>query len=428
MILIYTQKISPRITYAFHQVLGRVLGHKVKFTSKVEEFIAHDDLKLSYGKQQMGNEFFVKAAGLLNEQGVSELDISVKKWGGVPCFFKVGKDSDIPFDIFSASFYMLSRYEEYLPYVKDGKGRYPVEESLAFKKDFLQQPVVDLWAYKFKSLFQRHFPESEFPKRPFKAKNILAITQAFRYRKKGIMRNIGGGFQDLTHLELKSFFERIQTLLHFTKDPYDIYEELLRYSKQRHIDWQFMFQLSDYSIHNKNIGYNNMSYRILMKSLGDYGKIGLLVGYEALSDIQILKKEKKRWENILNRDVESAMSNYYGLNLPRLYNNYDTLEIGNDYSMGFVEKIGFRAGTCTPFLYYDLDLERISPLVLHPTVFNSASFKSSSFFEVKVSLERIKKIVKSVDGNLLMVYNNYDFSEGRSGDKFFQLLELMNEE
>src|SRR5699024_8745665 len=118
-----------------------------------------------------------------------------------------------------------------------------------------------------------------------------------------------------------------------------------------------MFQLSDYSLHNKNIGYNRLKYHSLIKSMGDYGKIGLLLGYEALFDIDELKKEKKRWENIVNRDLEIAMSNNDGLNLPELYNNYDLLEIGHDYSMGYVQKIGFRAGTCTPFLYYDLNLE-----------------------------------------------------------------------
>jgi len=35
-------------------------------------------------------------------------------------FFK--SEGDYPFDIFSAVFYLLSRYEEYLPYKKDMYG------------------------------------------------------------------------------------------------------------------------------------------------------------------------------------------------------------------------------------------------------------------------------------------------------------------
>jgi len=128
----------------------------------------------------------------------------------------------------------------------------------------------------------------------------------------------------------------------------------------------------------------------------------------------------------VNRDLEMAMSNNDGLNLPELYNNYDLLEIGHDYSMGYVQKIGFRAGTCTPFLYYDLNLERISPLVLHPVACNSVSFRYSSYFEVKTIMERLRKDVKGVEGHLIMRYKNSNFAYSAGQEKFFQLLEKMN--
>ncbi len=44
---------------------------------------------------------------------------------------------DFPFDIFAASFYLLSRYEEYLPHEKDMYGRYAHTNSLAFREHFL---------------------------------------------------------------------------------------------------------------------------------------------------------------------------------------------------------------------------------------------------------------------------------------------------
>lgn len=427
MLLIYTQKVTPRVTYTFRQVLGNILGLQIEFTSKVEDFIAHKGMKFSYGKKKMGNELFVKAAGLLTQQGLSETEMPVRKWDKTPCFYRVGDESDIPFDIFSASFYMLSRYEEYLPHVKDGKGRYPAKESLAYKKEFLQKPVVDLWAYKFKSILQERFPKAGFPVRKFKTTNVLAVAEVYKYRAKGMMRNFGGAFYDLFHFRFGDILERIKTLLFLTKDPYDVYEKLLSFSKQNDINWEFMFQLSDYSLRNKNIGHNKLKYHALIKSMGDYGKIGLLLGYEALHSLTELKKEKKRWESIVNRDLDMALSDEYDLNLPQLYNNYDTLEIGWDYSMGFSEEIGFRAGTCTPFLYYDLNFERISPLVLKPTACNSSSFETSLFLEVERTLEQVKSDVEKVNGNLIMIYKNSDFEESEHEKKYFQLLEKMNE-
>lgn len=426
MILIFTQKITPRKSYIFKQMLTKILGLEFKFTSKIEEFIASKDLKFSYGKSRMGNEFFVQSHGLLNDQGVSEIPVEVKDWGGIPCFFEVENTSDVPFDIFSAAFYMLSRYEEYLPHQSNADGFFPATASLAYKNDFLHQPVVDFWAYKLKTILQEHFPDLSFSQRKFDKKYVLSVAELYKYKKKGMMRNLGGGIRDLVRLRIKSVFERIRTQFIWVKDPYDVYKELLQFSKQQKINWNFMFQLSDFSIHNKNIGYNRPTYHAMIKSMGDYGKIGLLVGYEAVFDLKTLRKEKARWEQIANRELKMALTNDYGVRLPDMYNNYDACEIGNDYSMGFPDKIGFRAGTCTAFQYYELKLERISPLTIHPTAFNSEAFVPSSFFEVKTILERMKTDVMNVDGELIMLFKNTDFAEEKRREKFLQILEKMH--
>lgn len=112
MLLVYTQKITPRITYVFKHVCTQILGLKVGFTSKIEEFVAHEGMKLSYGKQSLANEVFIQNVDLLMEQGMNDLEVKVQDWEGIPCFFAVGETSSLPFDIFAASFYLLSRYEE----------------------------------------------------------------------------------------------------------------------------------------------------------------------------------------------------------------------------------------------------------------------------------------------------------------------------
>ena len=138
MLLVYTHKITPRVTYTFKHICKRILGIEVLFTSKVEDFIAHDSLKMSYTKQPLSNELFVRSNELLFETGLSDIDINVQQWENTKGFFATGERSDLPFDVFAASFYLLSRYEEYLPHVKDDYGRFLASESLAFENKFLQ--------------------------------------------------------------------------------------------------------------------------------------------------------------------------------------------------------------------------------------------------------------------------------------------------
>src|SRR5690606_40628206 len=132
MLLVYTHKITPRLTYAFRHISSRILGVPVSFTTTVEEFIAHDSMKISYTKQPLSSELFVRSHELLFEQGISDVEIHVQDWGITKCFFSTSDKSSLPFDIFAATFYLLSRYEEYLPHVKDDYGRFLATESLAF--------------------------------------------------------------------------------------------------------------------------------------------------------------------------------------------------------------------------------------------------------------------------------------------------------
>lgn len=427
MLLIYTKILTPRINYTFRHVCTHILGIDIKFTSKIEEFVAHEGMKLSYGKQKLGNELFIQQTELLLEQGFSDTEIKITPWGETVGFFKVSDQSDLPFDIFSASFYLLSRYEEYLPHVKDKFGRYPSSESFLVKAEILDQPLVDIWAFKFLEVLQERFPSLERKKKSFQNKNILAVAEAFKYKKKGIVRSVGASIRDFFQLRFNEFLERIEVLTFLKKDPYDVYDEIIAFSKQENLRWSFMFQLSNYSIYNKNISYHKVKYHALIKSMADYGVIGLLPGFEAISNLKVLKKEKKRWEAIVNRPLKVTMVNDYDLNLPNLYNNFDKLEIERDFSMSYADVIGFRAGTCTPFLFYDINFERISPLVIEPVAFNSQVLEKLSYFEVKTTLENIQEQVKKVSGNLVLIFKNSDFEDERDKEKYLELVYKLHE-
>jgi hypothetical protein len=191
MLLVYTSKITPRLKFVFKQICTRILNLPVSFTNVIEEFIAHDSLKMSYGPQPLGSEFFVRSNGLLLEQGLSDLELNVQTWEDTKCFFSSGEKSHLPFDIFSAAFYLLSRYEEYLPHVKDNYGRFTKEESLAFQSGFLHQPVIDIWAYKFKAALQVQYPNHKFDSRQFSINPVIDVPIAYYFKNKGFLRTIG---------------------------------------------------------------------------------------------------------------------------------------------------------------------------------------------------------------------------------------------
>ena len=422
MLLVYTHKISPRLNYVFKHICTRILGIKVGFTTKIEEFIAHDSLKMSYTKQQLGNEFFIKSHEILFEQGLSDIDINIHKWENTKCFFSLGEKSAIPFDIFSASFYLLSRYEEYLPHVKDEYGRFTATESLAFKEGFLHQPVVDIWAYKFRDALQKQFPEFKFPKRTYKIKPVIDVPSAYNYKLKGIMRTLGGALKDFSRLRLKSLYTRFTVLLGFRHDPFDTFKYLINRQKTSQFKFLFFFLIGDYSTYDKGINPNKKKFVSLIKHVGDYCRIGLKISYFALDDDTLLKKEKQRMEEILNTNLEASRQSFSKLNLPETYRNLIALEIKEDYTMGYVNHIGFRAGSCTPFLFYDLDYEIQTPLKIIPYhLMDYALLKKKSLLDKKKVLNEIMHEVKQVDGEFVPVLHNYTFSDNKRWQGFKEL-------
>jgi len=433
MLLVYTHKITPRVKYVFKQICTRILGIQVEFTTVVEEFIAHESLKMSYTRQPLGNEVFIKSHDLLFEQGLNDVEINLHIWDQTKCFFPTNEKSSLPYDIFAASFYLLSRYEEYLPHVKDEYGRFTATESLAFNNGFLNQPVVDLWTYKFKDILHERFKDFQFPEKAYAIQPIIDVPMAYYFKQKGLLRSIGGTLNDLIRLKFKRLSNRYLVLAGFKRDPYDTFKWIINKQKTSPYKFIIFFLIGDYSTYDKNININKKKFVSLIKSVADYCRVGLKASYFALHDIEILKKEKKKMESIVNYELEASRNSFSKINLPESYRNLIELEIKEDYTMGYLNQLGFRAGTCTPFLFYDLDYEVQTPLVIHPFHFiDFALLNKQSFLDKKEELQRLIRQVKQVNGIFTPIFHNYTFGDDQRWkgfrDLFTLILESANED
>lgn len=426
MLLVYTHKITSRLTYTFKHICKRILGVEVGFTNKVEDFIAHNSIKMSYTRQALSHEVFVKSSDLLFEQGLSDVEINVQKWDDTIGFFATGEQSSLPFDIFAASFYLLSRYEEYLPHVKDDYGRFTAKESLAFQNNFLEQPVVDIWAYKLKAMLQSKFEDFQFPKRSYSVQPVIDVPMAYYFKNKGLLRTIGGTLNDLRRLKLKQFYKRYMTLMNFKRDPYDTFKWII--TKQKHYKFKFFvfFLIGDYSTYDKNTSINKKQFVSLIKSVSDYCKVGLKASYFALENFDILKREKLKMESIINYNLEISRHSFSKINLPESYRNLIELEIKKDFTMGYIKEIGFRASTCTPFQFYDLDYEIQTPLQINSFhCIDYALLKHKSQLDKKETLLRLMYQVKKVNGTFTPIFHNYSFSDLERWEGFKELFTII---
>ena len=425
MILVYTPIITRRIEYIFKHIFINIIGIKVSFTAKIDEFVSFEGPKFSYAPKRLSNEFHIKSTQILLEQGFSDIDIEVKKWDETKCFFYNEKGS-IPFDIFGASFYLISRYEEYLPHLKDDYGRFSFEESIAYKNDFLDEPTVDIWAYKLKEALSTFFPNIIFKNRKYKLKTIIDVPSVFYYKNEGFLRTISGVFTDLVRLKPKNIYSRFLVICRLQKDPYDTFKWIINKQKKSSSKFLFFFLVGKFSTYDKNISLVKQSFVNIIKFVSDYSRVGLKLSFFALNNIDVLKKEKLDIESITNRDLMISRNSFSKINLPTNYRDLIKLNIKEDYTMGYVNKIGFRASTCSPFLFYDIDNEMQTPLLVNPYNFMDYSLlQINSFLDKKEKVIEMINKVKNVNGTFTSVFHNHTFSNEKRWHRFKEIFDII---
>lgn len=417
MLLIYTHKITPRFTYTMKHVFTRILGVEVTFTKTVEDFIRHSGPKITYTKKPLQNEFFIRSNDLLFEQGINDFQILLGDWEGLPCFFSAGDRSNVPFDIFAASFYLLSRYEEYLPHMKDIHGRFPPSESFAYRNNILHLPLVDLWALKILEVLKDRFPNIAYKDRKYEHTSIIDVTTSHAFQYRGVMRGMAGLLFDLGRLRLRRVVERISVWLKIRKDPFDNFQALIALHKVHKVKSMFFFQFASYSTYDKNVSPNNNSFRYLIKSVADYSTVSLAASYSSFRDIALLKQEKRKLSNVINRPVIASRMRYNRIDVPQTCRNLIEAEFTDDYTMGYTHEIGFRAGTCTPFYFYDIPLEVQQPLKVHPfAVHDYALQYLKTEEEILAAIDVVYSQAQRVKGAFLTIFSNELLGGGQKVD------------
>ncbi len=365
-LLIYTPEITIRLRYVAQQFFSRILGLKFTLTTDRSAFLTYSGPKLAYAKQSLGVGLWMKSHDLLFDGGIEDYPIGVVEWSGIPCFFQTAEHEPIACDLLAASFYLLTRYEEYLPHVSDEHGRFPAAQSLGARHGFLTLPVVDLWAQRLLGLLTEQFGDLKAQKNVYHYCSMLNVSASHEFLYRGFLRQISGVLMDILGFKLRRLGYRALVGMGMKRDPYDLYEEVLKAHKKLGQVPKVFFQLAQYGPFDKNVSPYNRHFQHLIKSVGDYAQIALAASYASFDDPELLLDEKKVLSDIVHRPIDSCKTRYNRLNIPLTYRDMVDAGFTQDYSMGYTHDLGFRAGTCKPFYFYDLYLEMQQPIMVYP--------------------------------------------------------------
>ena len=391
-IIIFTEKITNRIEYIFDFIFHDFSGIDYKTTTDFEEFSQSILPKINFSNQFLENEINYKVDDIL-------LETTIRK--------------DIDYSIlneFGKCFFWLSRYEEYIakPEQFDEHNRF-LGSDLDYSK-----PIVDEICLEIQHKIKTKFPETSFKQRVFKQINTHDIDYAWKYLYHSPKIKYGSFFKKIIKGNFTEAKQQIKVLNQQKKDPYDTFDYLKTLAEKHQIETIFFWLLGDYSTFDKNHHWENEAQKKLITTIITWAEIGIHPSYQTNTQEDKLKTEINRLEKIINQPIKKSRQHFIKLSFPHTYQQLLINKISEDYTMGFPHQLGFRAGTSTPYKWFDLSTNEQTLLTIYPFVAMDVTLKNYLKLTPQQALEEIKQLkqtIKAVNGTFITLFHQSNLNE-----------------
>jgi hypothetical protein len=402
MILIYVPKITPRIEYIFTWIFSEVLELKTILTEDIESFTLDPiSIKIEYNYIPVSSYLFYPCHDLLFEDNIKTQRIEEIICNNFTALFRPKEIVESKnFDLFASAFYLISRYEEYFPCMKDNHNRYLPEQSVAFRFNFLNKAMVNRYIDAIQENLTTFYPE--YSKKNIQAKSLytLDIDHAF-YAK---------------NVRLEKFLKRnILTLFQAEeKDKYDTYDFIYTTLNQNKVEHK-TFLLCPENPH-KNDHFNKRedeAFIELTKILNNKTDLNIHPSYNSLNQKNIIEEEKNWLEKKIDKKIESSRFHFLRFDIEFFYAS--TLlknHIQSDFSMTYGYYAGFRSSTSLPFYFFDLTNNSKTLLKIYTPCFMDSTFEyyatsdEHKYIQAKDSYTFLQEEIKNYGGIFIPIFHN----------------------
>lgn len=408
LLKIFSSHESKRQTFVFNLVFKQLLGIGYEIVS--DENSAHIVYSNSVGSSSVNIPI---CSNLLNSKGFEPINISFKNTGADTLLFPSEKltSNQWDFDVFSAIFYLVSRYEEYKGFTPDAHKRFPPEASILHKTQSFEFPLVNIWVQKLKHQLVSKFPDLIVNEPSFKFISTIDVDSTFQYKEKGFFWSISGLLKDFFKGDFEEVKNRFLTLCNLKNDAFDVFGELEKHHKK--IEVIYFWLLGDYAKFDKNINWISARQQAIIKHLAKTHQIGIHPSYQSNTEPGLLEQEIKRLNTITGNKTTISRQHFLIHHYPKTYQNLIKNGITHDYTLGYTSQYGFRAGIASPFYFYDLEKEESTKLLLYP--FCSMDITPLHYYQLtpEQAIEKNRELLKrviSVNGTFISLWHNESLS------------------
>jgi len=414
--------------YIIDIILNEFLG--LKYTLEINDDIINTDIILENGnvlviEDHFFNKFKTEKEYLelsnipskiefLNSDLISQEDI--------PIIFgennlQVSKNSiKCGLDIFASSFYMLTRWEEYVIKDRDKHGRFSAKSSLAFKFGFLSRPIVNeyvelLWSSLVHLGIQYKRKERKFQVIPTHDVDLPKLW----WGVKDVVKSIAGDLfkrKDLKSIiwTVKNYFKTIKG----AKDPFDTFEYLMDLSEKNNLTSHFFFMSGGTSSKDNYYKISNPTIKSLMMKIKDRGHIiGFHPSYNAYNEDSQFKKELVKLNENSPSNVSCGREHFLRFEVPSTWQIWENNGMKWDSSMSYADNEGFRCGVCYPFSVFNIIEGKQLKLQEKPLIVMDGSLVTYQNISVEEAYNKVNILlleVKKYNGEFVFLWHNSAFN------------------
>ena len=411
-IKVHIDSTNPRKEYIVRHLIENIMGCECDM-SAISETMADEPL-INYSRHRVEGAFNIMPCGLTDDMSlIVHRPEGIGSWHGMPVIF-TAEGGDIPFDIFSASFFLLTRMEEYGSRDTDVHGRFKAEASTVFANGFLQRPLIDEWCMQLFDMLCERWPALTCRTRERKFVSTIDIDHPFKYRNKGLVINAAGLVRDMAKRRFREVPERLAVVCRLKPDPYFCFEYIESTYMANGCTPIFFVHTGDKGRYDRKYIYPSRRYNKALRSLCSEFFMGLHPSYRASFDAGLISREKERLESIIGESIVRARFHYLRMQLPLSYRILEETGIRHDYTMMYSSQIGFRASTSVPYRFFDAEQGRELDVTVHPSCVMDVTLKNSCRMDSRHALDAIRSLHYATErcgGEFITLFHNSSLGE-----------------
>jgi hypothetical protein len=381
LIHIFAEHITPRLIYVLDFCFAEK-GQAYELVSTIEEWKQLPVKSLNYSSKEIESYLKIEPQGILFESEIYQSKSIVLNDSKI--------EIDGVNDDLGVIFYMLSRYKSYFSQNLDKHGRLNADQNSLVQLGLNKTVVIDRLV---KAIWEKLNLDYSTVQARFKFIPTFDIDVAWAYKNRKFIRSVGA------ILKGKKPIERLKVYARMSKDPYDTYSEIREIATKT--DQIICFTLLG--------DWENHAYGSLIRGLNLEGGLGIHPSYASYLNADKVALEIERLETITGHEIHKSRQHFLRLKIPESYNTLITAGVRSDYSMGFADNFGFRAGTSFPFRYFDLIQNKSTELMIHPFAYMDSAMKDYMHLnpeQAKAEINALMAEVKAVGGQFISIWHN----------------------